>query len=238
MVIRRQQTSNLAVSHAFYALIRFLTFYRTVFHFGRTLSQIILKPNVCELNWKDHPLSSPLKGSSFGDFFLQKEGSNVAKGINRTLSSVPPYRLSVYTSPIQKFLVLSIHHALFDGISLPLMFREVEQGYLGQDCGPLSSPLDILAHISSIDHNDAKNFWVEYFSGFSWTQPALIPNLPHTTQRRIVQFQSSLSSLKVLAASQQATLQALLTSSFALLLARDVYKCRDVTFGVRSDVML
>ncbi|KJA27343.1 hypothetical protein HYPSUDRAFT_63026 [Hypholoma sublateritium FD-334 SS-4] len=205
---------------------------RTIFNFGRALSQIVLKPNVGELNWKDHALSSPLADSSFGDYFLQGEGSNVAKEINRTLSSVPPYRLSAYTSPTQKFLVLSIHHALFDGISLPLIFREVEQKHLGQNCAPPSSSLDILAHISSIDHNDAKNFWVEYFSGFSWTQPALIPSSPHTTQRHVVQFQSSLSSLKVLSASQQATLQALLTSSFALLLARDVYKCRDVTFGV------
>ena len=216
--------------------IYFLTFSRTIFHFGRTLSQIVLKPYICELNWKDYILPFPLEDSSFGHFFLQEEGSNITKEINQNLSSVPPYRLSAYTSPTQNFLVLSIHHALFDGISLPLMLRKVEQEYFGQDCGSPSSQLNILSHISSIDRNDAQNFWMGYFSGFSWTQPALVPTLPCTTQRQMVHFKSSLSLLKKLAASQQVTLQALLTSSFALLLARHVYKSRDVTFGVRNDM--
>ncbi|KAF9483747.1 peptide synthetase [Pholiota conissans] len=204
---------------------------RTIFHFGRTLSQIVLHRDVCALNWTDnHELL--LEDCKFGENFFKNRAPKIAQEINQNLSVTPPYCLSVYKGKSETFLVLSIHHALFDGVSLPRLFWEVEQEYQDKYCGNPPSSSEILSHILAIKLDEAKLFWKKYFLGFSGTQQPLVPTLPLKTQRDVVHFKSSLSSLRALAASQHITLQALLTSAFALLLARHIYKQRDVVFGV------
>ena len=155
------------------------------------------------------------------------------------VSSTPPYRFSVYVIQGHHFLILSIHHALFDGISLPKFLSEAEREYLGLPCfGEMAVASDVLHRISNIDFDNAERFWKNQFKGISWPQTALTPVLPWRVCHHEVPFKTSISSLKKLASSHGITLQALLTCAFACILARDVYKQEDVVFGVCSQFLI
>ncbi|KAG5645251.1 NRPS protein [Asterophora parasitica] len=203
---------------------------RTVFHFSSALVQVVLRPNHLELPWaEDH---TDIEDShEFVRWFLNDRAPDIARNINTTLSNTPPFRLHAYTSPAQTFLALSIHHATYDGISLPLLIDDAEREYLGSAPRGVAMASDILDHMASTDLVKAREFWVDHFHGFSW------PHLPRTvgasrTVHRTSAFRSSLSSVKELAASQQVTLQAVLTTAFAIVAATNIYKTSDVSFGV------
>ncbi|KAJ3517178.1 hypothetical protein NLJ89_g674 [Agrocybe chaxingu] len=198
------------------------------FYFSR---QVVLRHGICKLQWEEKQTHSEDE-SSFRDFFLGREALAIARDINQNISTVTPYRLRVYSSAGTTHLVLSIHHALFDGIALPILFQEVERDYFDLDPRTATQPLDILDKIASINLDDAQTFWKAHFSGFKWLPSTLIPSDPLSTQRLIVPFKAPLSSVKHLATVQQVTLQALFTCAFADIAARRIYQRRDVAFGV------
>ncbi|KIM49051.1 hypothetical protein M413DRAFT_438219 [Hebeloma cylindrosporum] len=205
---------------------------RTVFHFGRDLLQIVLGPDSAPINWK-HRKGIKCTKETFGTCFREQKALDIAREINLNVSSIPPYRLSVYVVQDHHFLVLSIHHALFDGISLPKFLSELEREYLGLTCsGKVAVTSDILRQISNINFDNAERFWKNQFKGISWPQAVIAPVLPWRVCHHDVPFKASISSLKKLASSHGITLQALLTCAFASILARDIYKQEDVVFGV------
>ncbi|CAA7271648.1 unnamed protein product [Cyclocybe aegerita] len=203
---------------------------RTVFFFGRTLAQVVLKGGICKLQWKKQAFHEG--ESSFRDFFLGREALAITRDINQNISTIPPYRLRVYSSAGATHLALSIHHALFDGIALPVLFQQVEREYFGLHPRTMAQPLDILDRIASINLDDAQTLWKTHFSGFKWAPSTLVASDPLSTQRLIVPFKAPLSSVKQLATAQQVTLQALFTCAFADVAARRIYRRRDIAFGV------
>lgn len=202
-----------------------------MFHFGKVLTQVILKPEYSPLAWENKEIR-PLNQESFRDFFLIQCASHIATTINRNISTIAPYRLSAYSSGSQTFLALSIHHSLFDGISLPQIFFQVEKHYLHLSPNPTASTSDILECISTIDLAAAKSFWQKYLSRYKWSHESLLSIRPSNTKRLIQPFKESLSSFKKVAASQHVTVQALFTCAFSRLLALQVYQRTDVVFGV------
>lgn len=203
---------------------------RTVFHFGRSLSQVVLHPDHCDLQWTSEEIS-PLDEDTFKVYFLTKRAQDISKNINQHISSIPPYRVSSFTTLDHVFLAISIHHSLFDGIALPCLILEVEREYLGRQHQPIASAEEILSCIGNIDRDQARAFWTSHFEGFAW--PRQIPTSEHAGgHHHSVSFVSPLSAIKLLASSQRITLQALLTGAFALHAARDIFKSTDVAFGV------
>lgn len=144
----------------------------------------------------------------------------------------PPLRIGVYVSSKASFIVLSIHHALFDGISLPILLNEIEREYAGSAPYPPALLGDILDQIGTIDMIKAQSFWADYFDGFVWPSKSLQTAASSATRRHVVPFKTSLSNLKTLAAGHQVTLQALLTCTFGHILATHIYRSDDVAFGV------
>ncbi|KAH9484356.1 NRPS [Psilocybe cubensis] len=205
---------------------------RTIFHFGRTLSQVVLNPQSCSLNWSQKELFMLAQNTSFSQYFMAQEASLIAKQVNETISTVSPYRLSAYQANDRIYLVLSIHHALFDGISLPMLFEQVERSYLGLELSPTATISDLLQQITAVDYDMARAFWKNYFTDYVWPLSMLYPKGVYTTQQLTLPLKSPLSLIKKLAASQRVTMQALFTCAFGHLLARKVYKQKDVVFGV------
>ncbi|KDR81669.1 hypothetical protein GALMADRAFT_59971 [Galerina marginata CBS 339.88] len=205
---------------------------RTVFHFGRTLHQVVLKSESCSLNWESKETAVLPDSESFRQFFLSREAPAIARKINQSISTAPPYQLSVYPSEKQNFVALSIHHALFDGISLPQLFLQVERHYLGFSSCPDTPASEILQYISAIDLDEAEKFWREYFDGFTWPRALLLSQPSQSTNRMVLDFKIPLSTLKKSSSLHQVTVQALFTCAFAHLLARNVYRRKDVVFGV------
>ncbi|KAG6851029.1 NRPS [Arthromyces matolae] len=155
--------------------------------------------------------------------------------INATLSEIPPFRLSFYAaSKDERYLVCSIHHALYDGTCLPLLFQDVEREYHGHPLIPLAKSSDILDCIASVDVIKARDFWQEYYSGFDWPlSPIDSSQLSSSSKRQCSrQFKSTISRLKQLSALQGVTLQTILTSTFAVLAATRIYQLNDISFGI------
>lgn len=71
--------------------------------------------------------------------------------------------------------VWSIHHSLYDGWSIPLIFQKVEENY-SRFSSPLSpsAPYSLFAqYLQNRNQNESDNFWRSYLSNFS------SPSFPH-----------------------------------------------------------
>ncbi|KAG5652249.1 NRPS protein [Sphagnurus paluster] len=204
---------------------------RTVFYFSSALVQVVLRPTYSTLPWAEE-ITKIGDSREFACWFLDTKSQDIARVINTSLSHTPAFRLHAYLSPGPSFIVLSIHHALYDGISLPLLINDVEREYHGLSLRTVPNVSDILDQIASTDLTKAREFWVDHFRGFAW--PSSLPRTSASSRTiyRTSRMGSSLSSLKDLAASQQVTLQALLTCAFAVFAATKVYHTSDISFGI------
>ncbi|OCH93414.1 hypothetical protein OBBRIDRAFT_790288 [Obba rivulosa] len=205
---------------------------RTVFHFGRQLVQVVLdtahaRPDMAEETVQCDSVEE------FITFFADRQ-SPVASEINRSLTDIPPHRLTVFKSQNTEhvFMSLSIHHALFDGISLSYLLRHLEKSYLGEPRYLSAPPEVVLDSIASVDLHAAQAFWTQQFVGFDWSR---IPSRTASAKRadqRSISFRTGLSGLQQMASQRQVTLQTLLMSAFARFLAKHIYGQSDVVFGV------
>lgn len=207
---------------------------RTVFHFGHELAQVVLRePRTVLLT---ETAISDLDTSAFQSYFAQAEAGRISRDINTNLSQQAPVRLSVYTpkSSAARFLVLSIHHALYDGISLAVLLRNLECIYLQQPQIPSASLRAVLDPVSSLDQKKARKFWQRCLKGFDWSR--MLNRTASTSYAEVasVSFKTTLSELQTNASKRQVTLQALLMSAYGSLLASRVYQHNDVVFGVRQ----
>ncbi|KAF9013880.1 peptide synthetase [Cyathus striatus] len=206
---------------------------RTIFYLGRTLVQLVLPANQCKVHWSEQ-ICEIHSDADFAQWFLRGESSDISKDINASISHIPPLRLNCYKSNTFTYIVLSIHHALYDGISLPLLIHDVQRAYLGSKLQPTAVHSDILNQIASQNLAHAQTFWNGHFSGFIWPSTILrgTSSSSHTHGRLTTPFKTTLTVLKDKAISQQVTLQALLTAAFAKLLGAYIYHSDDVAFGV------
>ncbi|OTB14161.1 hypothetical protein K445DRAFT_302782 [Daldinia sp. EC12] len=77
-----------------------------------------------------------------------------------------------HDSQYQAYLLLNIHHAIYDGWTLPLIFKEVDAAYHGRTLLP--RPITpFIRYLQST--SDAKQYWSALMEGF---QTPAFPNLP------------------------------------------------------------
>lgn len=168
----------------------------------------------------------------FADWFLVNHASSIARALNQNIHTAPPFKLSLFTDSTSSWLVFSIHHSLFDGISLPLLLQDVESQFFNHPLRPLVSGGELLDVAGLVSPQEITTFWQDHFRGYDW------PTFPFrqalTSGGNVKQFRlgTPLSTLKAGASQQQITLQALFTATYAQLLANLVYETDDVVFGV------
>ncbi|KAF9227677.1 hypothetical protein BS17DRAFT_726077 [Gyrodon lividus] len=226
------KTSLSRVRNAWEVTMNKLDVLRTVFSFGRQFVQVVLAPASCQLPWVEK--STPFEDEdSFSTFFFTHEAPSLARQINSATLTTPLFRLSVYSKFDGHRMALSIHHALFDGISLPLILQFVEDEVLGRSHPPMCSASQLLEYVHSTDTDAAREFWVAKFSSFDWSAHRLI-NLQPSSQirRKAVPLATSLATLSELLVPHQVTVQSALMCTFASLLAQYVRHHDDVVFGV------
>ncbi|TFK76388.1 peptide synthetase [Pluteus cervinus] len=205
---------------------------RTVFYFGRELSQVVLSRQAVSPPWSEVSVESdkpdPLQ------WFMNTKSVEISHNLNEKISEIPPWRLTVcnFGSAEETLVALSIHHALYDGISLPILVNGVSNAYHGHPHPLQCESTEILEHLAAARSDEARSFWENYFSGLVWPTKILVPSsfAKMKTEKKV--FNTSLSSMKSLAAAQKITLQGLLTSAFAEYLATKVYQTTDICFGV------
>lgn len=79
-------------------------------------------------------------------------------GKNKDLHQAP-FHLLLLRTQSGPILVVNIFHALYDGNSLPLIFRDVQKAYRGQFKPRSHQFSDIVGHVLSVDLDRARKFW-------------------------------------------------------------------------------
>lgn len=98
------------------------------------------------------------------DIAVEQRMDDVARSSNPL---DPPYSFAVFQSTNKKFLLLSMHHALYDGEAMQLLLSEATGAYDGHDTSPAVSFEPFLEQVLSIDLEEADLFWSKQFNGFS-----------------------------------------------------------------------
>lgn len=154
----------------------------------------------------------------------------------RAISELAGKPLLTITSAVDgedRYLVLSIAHALYDGWSINLLHEDVARSYAGEECArPL--PDAILEQILASSGDRARNFWratlsnctpVAFPSGQDFTESSQVVH--RAEQTLSIPFEKAESFCK----RNGITMQALLVSCWSLVLATYV-KRLDVAFGL------
>ncbi|KAJ1918552.1 hypothetical protein IWQ60_007464, partial [Tieghemiomyces parasiticus] len=203
---------------------------RTVFVFTASahangFAQVILSAPSSQ--WEVH--SQPL--GSIPDYFVQ----NRARGFDPHL---PMVRAEVFPTDRadQTLLTITIHHALIDGWSLPLLLQELCECYTSAD-GPRSAGVSqftqVVKHIVGQDSAEAQAFWTTYLDQ---AQPSPAPlvglDLHGRPGRGTHHGTVALSKAELVHAAQRygVNLSILLKAAYALVLSKYLGQS-DVTFG-------
>ncbi|KAH7083049.1 nonribosomal peptide synthetase 6 [Paraphoma chrysanthemicola] len=73
--------------------------------------------------------------------------------------------------------IITMHHAVYDGWSMPLVFERINRAYTGQDTSRPASFKHFIKYLTNLDPAIAKDYWKNRLEGAS---PHQFPPLPHT----------------------------------------------------------
>nr|WP_264045064.1 non-ribosomal peptide synthetase [Mycobacterium paraffinicum] len=146
----------------------------------------------------------------------------------------PAFRVSLIRIASERHrLVLTNHHIVLDGWSLPILLGEIFAGYRGQRLAPAGSYRTFLSYLADRDLDAARTAWREALAGFD--VPTLVDprNRLGLGARGVASFRLSANSTQAmseLARSCRATVNAVLNAAWAQLLT-SLTGQHDVAFG-------
>lgn len=189
-----------------------------------TYAQVVSKPG--QLNWHDVQLE--------GEIIPLDALEELRREAIKTATKENMFRLTMFRTANEAYLVLSIAHALYDGWSLSLLHNDIQAAYYDR-YSPRTSYTDVLQDILNASGLEASTFWQDYLSGYaSHTFPrGQISN--NQSERRVHRKERvssiSVATLKSLCKSQGVTIQTLGQTCWSLVLATYL-RTLDVAFGV------
>ena len=167
---------------------------------------------------------------------VSHEEQGLQKYLVRDASLSPEYgqrlsRCALVTSDDGTYLIISQHHAVFDGWSQNLLFREIQNEYSEKN-GQVAPPANFSSFVHRVmkigQSSDAKQYWKQHLAGLTTgTLPQMKPSLAFEANQKYM-----LEAL--LPSSATHSLATVAESAWALLLSRYL-ATEDVSFGtVRS----
>lgn len=189
---------------------------RTCFkHTDKGVVQVVFKPEASPLVWSQAKRSADLKE-------LQ---SSISRQIIRGIESQPPVRLTLRLP--ENVLILSMHHALYDGESLPMIVDDVTATYMQGTTTlrpSIGSLVDYVSHKRAHEITQTKQYWVDLLSGWTPTELATASSSAtgenSETTVKVRTFTRSLAALEQDCAKLSLTLPALLQGVFGICLAQ------------------
>lgn len=139
--------------------------------------------------------------------------------------STLPWHVTFQTQPERKLMVLTVHHALYDANSLRLILRDLSRALSSTEMGSSPSIDDALITILTAQQNtrqEADRFWTKALHGSNASLfPSLAPTSTHESALVVVShtLRTPISRLDEFCRRQNATIQALGQSAWAMLLA-------------------
>ncbi|KAG7001408.1 nonribosomal peptide synthetase sidC [Physcia stellaris] len=162
--------------------------------------------------------------------------SQLSKDIISNISTEAPLRLVLVkslTSNKNSTLLLSIHHALYDGESLRMLLEEVHRRYTSTSSPLLRTPFSrLLEHVSAQDLNKSRKFWMDYLAGYNPSASIRGAGNENTIAAMSleVQLASKLSEVTDLASSFNCTAASVIQAVFGICLAQTL-EISDIVFG-------
>ncbi|KAH7355099.1 hypothetical protein BKA65DRAFT_234050 [Rhexocercosporidium sp. MPI-PUGE-AT-0058] len=150
--------------------------------------------------------------------------------------SEPAYSLDLIKSSGKTQLVISMHHALYDGVALAVLYEEVEKLYHGEDLLTPVSFAPFLKYLVSTDMDEADKFWDSKLHGCGFPKLDSIQTNPTTQTKenhtRILRIDGkfTLSWLEESIRKHSTSLLAACHTVWAALLAERLHET-DVCFG-------
>lgn len=199
------------------ALVKGLEILRTSFHFDEIQSvwTAAVHQDIPD-RWhqlQDHEDMYAALSSIRGEFFFQEE----------TDFRLPPWRMDLF----QDLLILTLHHSLYDGEALYLLFRQLADTYATGKIDP-TPPFSHVADIIHANSLQAHGFWLDILKGF---RPVKSLSRSTETMRQITRrLTLDLSWVLTSCKERGVTLQAVALLAFGQALAQDS-GLHDIVFG-------
>ncbi|PYI26049.1 putative nonribosomal peptide synthase [Aspergillus indologenus CBS 114.80] len=231
MLFRVRPTASLkALRLAFEDLIQENEIFRTCFHImDDRVVQVVLKPRVVKVAWDEIEVADEAAAREHFKDCQSQVASKIVRGIERQ----PPMQMTAAYSTENHdsgWLMLSIHHSIFDGASMGILLDRLYQHYSGQtSMGPGDlSPL--YRHFVSSSEKDADQYWSRYLT--ECRPVVIVIDDPSDTTYSITMEKSplKLSELSSLASRTSTTAPLLMETIWAIALAKLLGQ-GDVIFG-------
>lgn len=147
------------------------------------------------------------------------------------MSNTPPHHLTVFKTGDKVTCVLEMSHAISDGTSMPILFRDLALAYKQSlPSTSISVYKDYVSHLQDQSSHDVK-YWQDYLMG---AEPCHLPSLSGTTQPKVLrsldQPISHAAQLQAFCTERGVTLSNLLQLTWALVL-QAYTGLDDVCFG-------
>ncbi|CAG7918056.1 unnamed protein product [Penicillium olsonii] len=217
-----------ALRAAFEDLMHESEILRTCFHVTDSkVLQIVLKPRATKLPWIQVPVSEEANALSLFKSLQDGIGSNIVGRIETT----PPFHLLAgeSTNGEPGWLMLSIHHSIFDGASMDIFLGRLHRHYTG-DAALRNIDLTSLYRYF-VSGNDSKQdvFWTNYLTG---CKPAIINYQTSDDVYQILakKLPLSFSALSKFASEHKTTASMILETAWAITLAKTLGQ-NDVVYG-------
>ena len=198
---------------------------------GDGIVQLIHSSDSYELPWTEEQFDS-LREAVNG---LRMQRGELAHEIVNELSTVPPLRLllaKLTASQTPLVLLVSIHHALYDGESFSMLLSDIASHYEGRHVPARGSPAAFIEYAYSQNMEKARQFWSDILNG---CKPTIFKRglRDDGDSKRIVsrKLSNELSRFQDQAARLRTTVPSLMQAIFALTLA-DTVDSGDITYGV------
>lgn len=191
--------------------------------------QAVFSADKYAIRWEEEEVLN----SDEGIAFLNERKGSISQDIIENISSLPPVQFQLFKASATQqplMLVISIHHALYDGESFSMLLEEVAARYAGDSIVERGSPSAFVEHVYSQDLEKAKQHWTTMLAGCHPTLFRSDTNASDESATVSRPLHSKLSQLERCAASLKTTVPALVQAVFGLLLA-DLVDAADVTYG-------
>ncbi|PTB34982.1 hypothetical protein M441DRAFT_74656 [Trichoderma asperellum CBS 433.97] len=142
----------------------------------------------------------------------------------------------------KKVFVWTIHHAIYDGYSLPMLLQAIQDLYYGLELVPFTPFNQYLRDIGEQDLLEGETFWKNYLSDAAWTKfPALTSEAKSSTMGQVLanlkiasrqaQVSRSITIANVIRVAYGATLSQFSTDRFSSVLFLESLSGRNSSFS-------
>jgi amino acid adenylation domain-containing protein len=219
-----------ALRKAFEDLIHENEILRTCFQvMNDRIIQVVLKPRVVEISWEQVAVSDEREAQ---EHFRNRQ-IEIGSKIVGQIESEPPFHILAASSDSNDppgWLMLSIHHSIFDGASMDIFLDRLYHHYTGKAALHATDLTPLYRYFVTNPEQRAEQFWSRYLSGCA---PSFIKtdgsnDAPYDIYTEALPFKLSLISK--FASKISTTTPLVLETVWAIALARYLGQ-RDVLFG-------